>query len=158
MANEMVMRSIYLRPEEDAALRQLAFEIEVTKSDLIRSAISAKLEQWLESDSTELVLKDVELGKRPSRADRAKAARADAEKAPQRSDKAPVKASAKTAPPPNAPKPKAGGGDTQQGQRTASKKVTSSRLRNGGHQVGRTSGSVGSKTVAASQREAALAD
>jgi hypothetical protein len=81
MPNEMVMRSVYLRPEEDAALRQLAFDIEVTKSDLIRSAISAKLDEWLQSNSLELLLKDVELGKRPSRADRAEAARAEAEAA-----------------------------------------------------------------------------
>ncbi len=154
MPNEMVMRSVYLRPEEDAALRQLAFEIEVTKSDLIRSAISAKLEQWLQSDSTELVLKDVELGKRPSRADRASAARSDA-KGPtaEQSGAAPAKASST-----RTSRTKAAGGDAQQGSRSGSgKKTSTSQPRNGSRQPNRTSDVGNPAPVAVRPREPALA-
>ncbi|HEV7290465.1 hypothetical protein [Sphingomonas sp.] len=58
------MRSVYLRPAEDAQLRQLAHELNVTKSDLIRSAISVKLLQWLRSNDRNEILKDVEHGRR----------------------------------------------------------------------------------------------
>lgn len=73
MANDMVMRSVYLRPEEDAQLRQLAFHLQVTKSDLIRSAISTKLVEWLKSGDPELVFRDLEHGRRPTAAERAQA-------------------------------------------------------------------------------------
>jgi hypothetical protein len=64
MAEDMVMRSVYLRPSEDAELRQLAHDLEVTKSDLIRSAISLKLQEWLKSNDRERILKEVEHGRR----------------------------------------------------------------------------------------------
>lgn len=64
MLNEMVLRSVYLRPSEDSQLRQLAHELNVTKSDLIRSAISVKLRDWLEGNDEQTILNDVELGKR----------------------------------------------------------------------------------------------
>jgi hypothetical protein len=70
MVQDMVMRSVYLRPEEDAQLRQLAFEIEVTKSDLIRSAIGVKLVEWLESGDRELIMRDLEKGRRTPSAQR----------------------------------------------------------------------------------------
>ena len=35
MVHEMILRSVYLRPSEDGQLRQLAHELNVTKSDLI---------------------------------------------------------------------------------------------------------------------------
>ncbi len=64
MVDDMVMRSVYLRPAEDAQLRQLAHELNVTKSDLIRSAISVKLLEWLRSNDRTEILKDVEHGRR----------------------------------------------------------------------------------------------
>lgn len=76
MRDDMVMRSVYLRPDEDSALRQLAFEIQVTKSDLIRSAISAKLVDWLEGEDEDLIRRDLELGRRLTPAERAEKARA----------------------------------------------------------------------------------
>ncbi len=155
MPNEMVMRSVYLRPEEDAALRQLAFEIEVTKSDLIRSAISAKLEQWLQSDSTELVLRDVELGKRPSRADRANAA--GNELKGQTADRSGTP-SAKTSRT-RASRAKAADGDSQRGSRGASgKRASTSRARNDGHQADRPTDAGNPEPVAVRSREPALAD
>lgn len=64
MTEDMVMRSVYLRPAEDAQLRQLAHELDVTKSDLIRSAIAVKLLEWLKSNDREKILADVEHGRR----------------------------------------------------------------------------------------------
>lgn len=64
MVNEMVLRSVYLRPFEDSQLRQLAHELNVTKSDLIRSAISVKLRDWLDAKDEQLIRSDVEHGKR----------------------------------------------------------------------------------------------
>lgn len=64
MNEEMVMRSVYLRPSEDGRLRRLAFDHDVTKSDLIRSAISAKLQEWMADPSNEVLLRDLELGRR----------------------------------------------------------------------------------------------
>jgi len=79
MVEDMVMRSVYLRPGEDSQLRQLAHELNVTKSDLIRSAISAKLRDWLDSNDDELVMRDLELGRRDTPTERvAKAAAAAA--------------------------------------------------------------------------------
>ncbi|WP_076970135.1 hypothetical protein [Roseomonas mucosa] len=67
MPEDMVMRSVYLRPSEDTELRQLAFEEGVSKNDLIRSAVSAKLKEWRESNSKELLVRDLELGRRRPR-------------------------------------------------------------------------------------------
>jgi hypothetical protein len=67
MSEELVMRSVYLRPTEDSQLRQLAHEFKVTKSDLIRSAISVKLKEWLQSEgSVDLILHDLTFGRRDS--------------------------------------------------------------------------------------------
>ena len=63
MAEEMVMRSVYVRPSEDALLRELAFDLKVSKSELIRAAISLKLRDWLASDDEDIILKDVEFGR-----------------------------------------------------------------------------------------------
>jgi hypothetical protein len=46
MSNRLIMRSVYLRESEDAELRQIAYEINRTKSDLIRAAITNNLETW----------------------------------------------------------------------------------------------------------------
>lgn len=70
MTDEMVMRSVYLRPVEDAQLRQLAHELNVTKSDLIRSAIGAKLREWLLPDSADQIARDLQLGRRGSSTER----------------------------------------------------------------------------------------
>jgi hypothetical protein len=67
MVNDMVMRSVYLRLAEDSKLRQLAHELNVSKSDLIRSAISVKLQEWLASNSDELILHDLAFGRRDPR-------------------------------------------------------------------------------------------
>ncbi len=67
MVDDMVMRSVYLWPKQDSQLRQLAHELNVSKSDLIRSAISIKLRDWLESnDDNERVLHDLTFGRRES--------------------------------------------------------------------------------------------
>ena len=58
---DLVMRSVYLRPTEDSKLRQLAHELNVSKSDLIRSAISVKLREWLTSSSDKGVLRDLDI-------------------------------------------------------------------------------------------------
>jgi hypothetical protein len=70
MNDELVMRSVYLRLSEDGGLRQLAFENHVTKSDLIRSAIGAKLAEWLADPTNAVLLKDLELGRRTPPGDR----------------------------------------------------------------------------------------
>lgn len=44
------MRSIYLEPSVDARLRQLAFELKVTKSALIRAAVTGRLADWSKMD------------------------------------------------------------------------------------------------------------
>src|SRR3546814_6445946 len=54
-----VMRSVYVRPGEDADLRQLAHDFNVTKRDLIRSAIRLKLKEWLADNSGQKLLADV---------------------------------------------------------------------------------------------------
>lgn len=64
MTNDMVMRSVYLRPLQDNQLRQLAHTLDVTKSDLIRAAISSKLMEWLQSNDREKLLEEVALGLR----------------------------------------------------------------------------------------------
>lgn len=64
MTEDMVMRSVYLRPLQDGQLRQLAHALNVTKSDLIRSAISVKLAEWLKSNDREKILEEIALGRR----------------------------------------------------------------------------------------------
>ena len=64
--DDLVMRSVYLRPAEDSLLRQLAHELKATKSDLIRAAISTKLQEWRESNSSEQVRYDLQFGVRGS--------------------------------------------------------------------------------------------
>jgi hypothetical protein len=113
MANEMVMRSVYLRPAEDAQLRDLAFSLSVTKSDLIRSAIGVKLAEWLAGGEDE-VRRDLESGRRLSPAERAERARAAAE----------PKATAKPSP----SKPAAG---QQKGKRPARKSPGTGERRKG---------------------------
>jgi hypothetical protein len=68
MVDDMVMRSVYLRPAEDAQLRELAHTLNVTKSDLIRSAIAMKLFEWMQSNDSDRILQDVEYGKRDEEA------------------------------------------------------------------------------------------
>ncbi|MBV8034136.1 hypothetical protein [Roseateles sp.] len=41
----MVMRSVYLRPEMDAELRNLAFQLRVSKADLIRAFVAEGLKE-----------------------------------------------------------------------------------------------------------------
>jgi hypothetical protein len=50
-----VMRSVYLDVSEDADLRQLAFTLNITKSDLIRSAIRSRLVQWRTMPAQEIL-------------------------------------------------------------------------------------------------------
>ena len=64
MAEDMVMRSIYLKPSDDTELRQLAHEKHVSKNDLIRSAIIAKLTEWREANNDEKLEADLALGRR----------------------------------------------------------------------------------------------
>lgn len=67
MPEDLVMRSVYLPPSEDTELRQLAFELNVSKNELIRSAVSAKLKEWRKSNSRHVLLSDLELGRRRPR-------------------------------------------------------------------------------------------
>ena len=67
MPDDMVMRSVYLRQRDDAELRQLAFERNVSKNDLIRSAIRAKLTEWRQDDAGDALNRDLELGRRTPR-------------------------------------------------------------------------------------------
>lgn len=64
MPDGMVMRSVYLRPQEDTKLRQLAHEKNVSKNDLIRSAVAAKLREWEQANSDERLNEDLALGRR----------------------------------------------------------------------------------------------
>lgn len=64
MAEELVMRSVYVPASEDAKLRQLAHESGYTKSDLIRAAIKLKVEEWIKSNGLELLRTDVAAGLR----------------------------------------------------------------------------------------------
>ena len=104
MVNEMVLRSVYLRPSEDSQLRQLAHDLNVTKSDLIRSAISVKLRDWLEGEDEQAILNDVEHGKRNEAAVRSGRTRVTATKPTKRND--PPRRSPET----KTPEPKAGKG------------------------------------------------
>src|SRR3546814_13898364 len=76
MAEDMVMRSVYVRPGEDADLRQLAHDFNVTKSDLIRSAIRLKLKEWLADNSGQKLLADVSAGLRETNLQREEIGRA----------------------------------------------------------------------------------
>lgn len=67
---ELILRSVYLRPSEDAQLRQLAHEINATKSDLIRAAVTIKLREWLADESNASVIGDVIEGRRDQGATR----------------------------------------------------------------------------------------
>ena len=89
MVHEMVLRSVYLRPSEDSQLRQLAHKLNVTKSDLIRSAINVKLRDWLAPGDQTVLLEDLEHGKRSESAVRSGRVKANATKAeePSRSAK-----------------------------------------------------------------------
>ncbi|MNW17906.1 Ribbon-helix-helix protein, copG family [compost metagenome] len=62
--SDMVMRSIYLRPEEDGRLRQLAHELRVSKADLIRSAVASKLQEWTSQGGDAILELDLKTGKR----------------------------------------------------------------------------------------------
>ena len=64
MADDLVMRSVYVRNLEDAQLRQLAHDLQATKSDLIRAAISLKLKEWLSDNGRTKVKADLEAGLR----------------------------------------------------------------------------------------------
>lgn len=52
MSDDLVMRSVYLLLKDDAVLRQLATLFDVTRSDLIRSAVHIKLTEWLQAPET----------------------------------------------------------------------------------------------------------
>jgi predicted DNA-binding protein len=45
----MVMRSVYLPPEMDESLRNLAFQLRLSKADLIRAFVSSGLNQVAQS-------------------------------------------------------------------------------------------------------------
>jgi predicted DNA-binding protein len=64
VAEELVMRSVYVPASEDARLRQLAHESGYTKSDLIRAAIKLKVEEWVKSNGLEQLRNDVAAGLR----------------------------------------------------------------------------------------------
>lgn len=61
---EMVMRSVYLWLSDDGRLRQLAHDLNVSKSDLIRAAIGVKLMEWLGDRGRERVQWDLQFGRR----------------------------------------------------------------------------------------------
>lgn len=113
MSEEMVMRSVYLRPSEDGGLRRLAFDHHVTKSDLIRSAISAKLKEWMNDPTQKAILRDLELGRRTPVA-QAGATAAEVAAAPKKTT-APKKAAAK----PEKAKPAKKAGSAGQGAKHA---------------------------------------
>lgn len=67
--DELVMRSVYLPSSADSKLRELAFRLNVTKSDLVRSAIEEKLQDWAKlSNDPGQILKKLNLGPRGVRA------------------------------------------------------------------------------------------
>ncbi len=61
MAGEIVMRSVFLRPEDDTALKELACRMNVSKNDLVRLAVAEKLEEWQQADSDEVLQRDLAL-------------------------------------------------------------------------------------------------
>jgi len=92
--NDLVMRSVYLRPTVDSELRQLAHELKVTKSDLIRSAVGIKLKEWLDSNDQEKILEDLAEGRRESATERAAKAAAVKPQRQPRSIRSPKSAAA----------------------------------------------------------------
>lgn len=65
MDDKLVLRSVNLWSRDDSALRQYAFEHEISKSDLIRAAVRAKLEEWRSDNSGEVLQGDLEAAKLP---------------------------------------------------------------------------------------------
>lgn len=59
MKEDMVLRSVNLRVRDDNDLRQFAFDRHLTKSDLIRAAIHAKLEEWRVDNTGEVLAADL---------------------------------------------------------------------------------------------------
>jgi hypothetical protein len=59
MYDGMIMRSVYLSSAEDTELQQYAFELGVTKNELIRAAVYSKLIEWRED--TEALQRDQKL-------------------------------------------------------------------------------------------------
>lgn len=64
MADDLVMRSFYLSAKEDMRLRNLAFQLDVTKSDLVRAAIGKNLEIWREMNDPDAIFEDIKLGQK----------------------------------------------------------------------------------------------
>lgn len=64
MAGEIVMRSVFLRPEDDTTLKELAYRMNVSKNDLARLAVAEKLEEWRQDDSDEVLQRDLALAKK----------------------------------------------------------------------------------------------
>jgi len=62
---QMVLRSVNLWSRDDSALRQFAFDQQVTKSDLIRAAIRAKLREWRGDNAGEILRNDLDAAKQP---------------------------------------------------------------------------------------------
>lgn len=65
MDDEMVLRSVNLWTKDDNALRQFAFDQRLTKSDLIRAAIRAKLKEWRGDNTGEILQGDIEAARQP---------------------------------------------------------------------------------------------
>ncbi len=57
---DTVMRSVFLGTKQDAQLRQLATELGVTKSELIRAAVENKLQDWL-TKNKDVILNELNL-------------------------------------------------------------------------------------------------
>jgi Arc/MetJ-type ribon-helix-helix transcriptional regulator len=64
MEDEMVLRSVNLWVSDDDALRQLAFDNRVTKSELIRAAIRSKLAQWQRENDAAILQRDIEAARK----------------------------------------------------------------------------------------------
>lgn len=65
MDDNLVLRSVNLWARDDSALRQFAFDRAITKSDLIRAAVRAKLEEWRTDNTGEVLQGDLEAAKLP---------------------------------------------------------------------------------------------
>jgi predicted DNA-binding protein len=57
---DTVMCSVFLGTKQDARLRQLAHELGVTKSELIRAAVEDKLRDWL-TKNKDVILNELNL-------------------------------------------------------------------------------------------------
>jgi predicted DNA-binding protein len=64
MAEDLVMRSFYLSAKEDTRLRNLAFQLDLSKSDLVREAIRQNLEKWREINDPDAIFRDIKLGQK----------------------------------------------------------------------------------------------